>query len=667
MPPKAVRGGRGRGQGRGRGRGRGKATASAAGPAPETSDEKTVKEEEEEEEARLLAGAPQQLYAGAVSTPQLSEAGDDTFSPNSSPATVPTETPAPTPGGAASSTLSLASANATLQPEPDAPAATGGGLSTRGGRGGARGGPKAPSKFKPKAVRTDASKLAELARKEQERLAGIAATRAREEAKLLRGRGRPARGRGDVMGRSAGRGGGSGGSGLFGAMPESIKKASTGFLRPGGGGGGNSASGIRTESGPSRSGGYSGGGGGGGGGGSEDEDVPRVDIETINLVSDDDDVQWLGTTRVRKNGMRPVRLDRHEHKARATIVNAGPAVKAEDEEVKVDEKRSSRPAVKNGAIGDPGDEIQVKTEPNLAISFRNTSPEPCRKVEPISPQSERKVKEQAADIPLAMDIDKDAVIPEAVAEEKEVKLMSKKRENKPVLQTEEDRAEYERHLEDIAILTDELGGMQGNFGDTAKAKDLEGDILLDDGSAKPEDNRSGRLYLFQFPPILPELYNPLKNKPTDLDPKVVKEETVDEEGDVEITGTGPSSKGTGKLKDRIDLIGESATIKMEEEPITLDKVKEEEEKYRRKRTPYVQEEGWIGKLVVRQSGRVELSWGGVNLLVGRGVDAGFLTTGIVVDSLEKGPPGGGAPEGRAMSMGQIMGKFVVTPDIENMV
>jgi DNA-directed RNA polymerase III subunit RPC4 len=39
----------------------------------------------------------------------------------------------------------------------------------------------------------------------------------------------------------------------------------------------------------------------------------------------------------------------------------------------------------------------------------------------------------------------------------------------------------------------------------------------------------------------------------------------------------------------------------------------------------------------------------------------------MVDMIEKGPPGGGAPEGKAMSMGQVMGKFVVTPDWERMV
>lgn len=188
MPPKAVRGG----TGRGRGRGGGKVTAPDLRPDTPASD------------------------VEMTDVPEGQSTVDETFSPNSSPANVPTETPAPTPVRPAFGASSTAP---TSRAESDAPPTGRAGPSLRGGRGGARGGAKAPSKFKPKAVRTDAAKLAELAKKEEARLAGIAATRAREEARAMRARGRPARGRGDVMGRM-GRGGG--GSGLFGAMPESI-------------------------------------------------------------------------------------------------------------------------------------------------------------------------------------------------------------------------------------------------------------------------------------------------------------------------------------------------------------------------------------------------------------------------------------------------------------
>ncbi|KAI9052152.1 hypothetical protein LZ554_003514 [Drepanopeziza brunnea f. sp. 'monogermtubi'] len=646
MPPKAVRGGAGRGRGRGRGKASASDPAAADLPAPDVQMTDALASRSETAPASEVPA-----LAPAVSTPQLSEAGDNSFSPNSSPATIPTETPAPTP---ARSGPGASLGAATSQTASDASSTSKTGPSTRGGRGGA----KVPSKFKPKANRADATKLAELARKEEARLAGIAATKAREEARALRGRGRPARGR---------------------------ENSSTGFTRlgGGGGGGGNGVSGIKTESGPSRSGGYTGGGGGGGGGGGmggfnkdyvpephypgEDGDAPRVDIAMINLVpeEEDDEIQYIGTKSIRKTGLRPVRLDRHEHKARVTIVNTGPVIKIEDDEdgVEVDETRSSsRPGPVDSRIGDPGDEIKIKTEPGLAPTFRHISPDSTSTVEPLSPESKRKVKQSVVDSP-ELRMDDDAAMTGVLGEKKA--QPKKKRAHKQVIQTEEDKAEYERHLEDVAILASELGGLQGNLTDKGKGTDDQEDVLMEEAAPKPEDKRSGRLYLFQFPPILPELYDPVKGK--SIDPKKMHDLSVDGNGDVEISGTGISAKSKAKAKDRADLTGDSVAIKMEE-PISLDKAKmEEEKKSKGKRTPYVHEEGWIGKLVVRQSGKVELSWGGVNLLVGRGVDAGFLTTGIVVDGLEKGPVGGGAPEGRAMSMGQIMGKFVVTPDMENLV
>lgn len=62
----------------------------------------------------------------------------------------------------------------------------------------------------------------------------------------------------------------------------------------------------------------------------EDEDVIRVDIEHINLLSDDEDEaesneadnsRNLGKGKTNaKGGLRPVRLYREEHKERATVV-----------------------------------------------------------------------------------------------------------------------------------------------------------------------------------------------------------------------------------------------------------------------------------------------------------------------------------------------------------
>jgi DNA-directed RNA polymerase III subunit RPC4 len=95
------------------------------------------------------------------------------------------------------------------------------------GRGCARGGrvKSSESRFKPKNIRRDATELEELAKKEQTRLAGIAAISAREEARAQRGRGRVMRGRGDAMGRSAGLGRAPAtASGVFSVVPEALRE-----------------------------------------------------------------------------------------------------------------------------------------------------------------------------------------------------------------------------------------------------------------------------------------------------------------------------------------------------------------------------------------------------------------------------------------------------------
>jgi DNA-directed RNA polymerase III subunit RPC4 len=210
MPPKGSRGG-----GRGRGRGRGKATASStAEPAAEPAADvpMTGTDDRPESKSALAASPPpaSELSNAKITTPQNLLEDDSAPSPNSSPATVPTETPAPTPVRVP---LQRTESTGSASVPP-----------TRGGRGG-RGKGAAESRFKPKNIRRDAGELQELAQKEQARLAGIAQDRAREEAKLVRGRGRPPRGRGDVMGRGAAVGRATAtASGVFSVAPEALGK-----------------------------------------------------------------------------------------------------------------------------------------------------------------------------------------------------------------------------------------------------------------------------------------------------------------------------------------------------------------------------------------------------------------------------------------------------------
>jgi DNA-directed RNA polymerase III subunit RPC4 len=445
----------------------------------------------------------------------------------------------------------------------------------------------------------------------------------------------------------------------------------------------------------------SGGGGGGGGGGSgarsvktfipepeypdEDGDAPRVDIEHINLVSDSeedktsDDLIVTGSRPVRKPhqankyGLKPIRLHREEHKDRVNQVNTEPAVKlapeSDSEELPtIDELRSTGVWHKRkDSKGAFAEEVRVKAEPGVEMPLRESTVEP---IVPPSPESKQKVKAQILAPSSAIDRDsehEDNAIPTAQKERK-VRRPSKKKDKKPVLQTEEDKAEWERHLEDMDVLAKELGGLQGNL--SLRPQDADGDFAMGDG---PKEKDPGRIYLFQFPPVLPELYNPLtsqKPKPKGF-VKAEKEDGKDKDKgkgksknkDVDMTGIseGAKAKGTGKQTGDVT----ETAVKIEEDTILADAaVKHPAEGARKKKDEFVHEEGWIGKLIVRESGRVELNWGGAHLLVGRGAEAGFLSNALVVDGIERGPPGGGAPEGKATSMGQVMGKFVVTPDLE---
>jgi len=221
MPPKGSTRGRGSGtRGRGRGRGRGKSSDDPADapaePIASPALSQTLKIEDDESQSTLSGSpypsvsqtAPPSVEAGeaieAIEAREAQNASQDMdvdkpdipMDPNTSPASQPTETPAPTP----------------LRPAapgpPVVPAVLGGKV-------------KKESRFKPKANRTAKSKLDELADQERRRKAQSAADEARAAGRAARGmdfRGMRGRGRGDAMGR--GKIPSSSGAGLWGVAPE---------------------------------------------------------------------------------------------------------------------------------------------------------------------------------------------------------------------------------------------------------------------------------------------------------------------------------------------------------------------------------------------------------------------------------------------------------------
>lgn len=338
-----------------------------------------------------------------------------------------------------------------------------------------------------------------------------------------------------------------------------------------------------------------------------------------------------------EEGMRPIRLDRKEHKERVTIVDTGedtkpiikkdpaPAAESSDSDVvMIDENRSGE---RSGLLHDESIAVHIKPEP----VDENSLPAIAVK-EPLSPEAKHnraKGKGKEAIPIVGTGIDK-----------KKRKPATKRRDEEPPENaTAEDKAEYARHLADVRVLANELGGMQSQ-------PRPEEDVVME-GTENAHDKRWGRLYLFQFPGVLSKLYNPLTKKPEKPNPKG-KDAEKDE---IEVTSStsNPQKKPPIKLED-----GGEVVVKQE---VETEKKPEE----------VVDEVGAVGRMVVRKSGRVEMIWGNNDMVVQRGTTNDFLGAGYIIDSLERVPvqPTEGIDHvGWTTSMGPMMGKFVVVPDFE---
>lgn len=383
-----------------------------------------------------------------------------------------------------------------------------------------------------------------------------------------------------------------------------------------------------------------------------------VNVENINLVvDDDDDVVITGSRKVKKKpgqeeGLRPVRLPRFEHRERTAILSSDiPTVKKEEESATLD--LTAPEANPDGSVPPPPsspEEYKIKAEPISPSSprLRRTQPTVSDPSNALSSSPTRSPTLTKSRIKPPSSPTTTRKAPQAVS----------KKPAEPVFATEEDKAEYHRHLEDVAILARELGGLQSGDKDKGKANamDVDGGANTDGiETSKEGATREGRLYLFQFPPVLPKLYNPITTKkphgPNDIQ--------VKKEGESKAPTSPTLSKAKPKSAGKEDIKTEPDA----EEVLVAEST--EDPNARRRRDRVVDDQGYIGKMIVRESGKVEFDWGGASMVVSRGVDASFLSTGIIVDKDERGGTNKDG-EGKALSMGKIMGKFVVKPDFARM-
>jgi len=182
---------------------------------------------------------------------------------------------------------------------------------------------------------------------------------------------------------------------------------------------------------------------------------------------------------------------------------------------------------------------------------------------------------------------------------------------------DQDRADQEglneaqRRKTDLKLLRQELG-----------VQHADSEVIAGSSDTKAEDPRAEKVYLFQFPPLLPNLQTVEVKTEADPDAPII-------------------------VREKLDLDAETP-------------VKDIDQKSKLRNMPTLPT-GIVGKLKVHASGRVTLNWGGTSFCVGMGAHANFLQDILIADFYDTNDDTSDSVR-LATSMGRVTGKFVLTPD-----
>ncbi len=297
-----------------------------------------------------------------------------------------------------------------------------------------------------------------------------------------------------------------------------------------------------------------------------EDEGKKIDIERINLISDDEvsDVLEKGKIKERERTprpsgssfMRPIRIDRHEHEERTVSVNteASSLTSAElrrrakargeaqgslflpgtpdtltDKATRGRGKAKGRDVefVKNerkwqGVYQDEDENdhsVKVKPEPEddeelpsnqgVTQDLLTLDGAPRLNVNATPSNPQRSTKSSATDPKSTQRL-----------KPRQCKALIKR---KPVLQTEEDHQEWQRYKNDILLIEDHLRMPTHRSQSRDPEIDADGDAKLPDADeANNTDRKHNTVYLFQLPPILPDIEDPhyfrqgkIKRKPVE--------------------------------------------------------------------------------------------------------------------------------------------------------
>jgi DNA-directed RNA polymerase III subunit RPC4 len=203
---------------------------------------------------------------------------------------------------------------------------------------------------------------------------------------------------------------------------------------------------------------------------------------------------------------------------------------------------------------------------------------------------------------------------------------------------------------DLNLLANELGSATITEEDDGEETTTQ--TLLD---------KDGRMYLFQFPPLLPPL-QPTR-EPTATKKSKVKPEPHDldmHDALAQTTSTNPVDLTTSEEGGATTGAAENGRDQEPAVAVAAAGENDDPEKTRGFMSELLSQGGMIGKLNIRKSGKTELDWGGRILELSPAAGMNFLTTAVIVEENDTKPQPG-MVGGDGIGMGKIMGRFVLAP------
>lgn len=396
-----------------------------------------------------------------------------------------------------------------------------------------------------------------------------------------------------------------------------------------------------------------------------------VDIDQINLDSDEegfvaDEEPKKGKGKmamvddVDERGLRPIRVERHEHAERVVSVNMESS-SGKSAELRQQAKAKAEEDDDDDALfvpqEDQVEEVRVKEEPT-EDGDQVMKDVPTTAADDTAADADDEFL-PAQKVKVRRNLSKEPTSKEATPAPAPTPAPTK--DPKSLLRTKEDIEEYERHEQDLVAIKhllitepkppkeepqpEEPTTVEGE-GDKPEAAAEENEGEEEKPEEEIDDKLSGQLFLVQFPPMTPNLVVP---SVTDGEGEASTEPTPT---------TNPEPQPT------------EPTVKHEDtnNPELITDVTTQHPKLVTASDQQLPA-GRVGKLNVHASGKVTLDWGGISFELDKATDVDFLQEALILST----PPtqagmtleeikASEEEEKRVWAMGQLSGKFTVTPD-----